>query len=133
MADEKTEEKAKQSVIVYAKVWGESPVPPTFLAAMITAQALRPPQFLPMLFPPVLLFSTYLNLADYPVQAAGTSAAWSGLYMLLASRRKQSFTRRFGARGIIRGATMGMCAAQVVAGGLVYAVGRKEDEDENGS
>ena len=53
--------------------------------------------------------------------------------MLLASRRKQSFTRRFGARGIIRGATMGMCAAQVVAGGLVYAVGRKEDEDENGS
>lgn len=42
-----------------------------------------------MLFPPVLLFASYLNLSNYKTDAAGLTAAWSGLYALLAMRRKQ--------------------------------------------
>lgn len=42
-----------------------------------------------MLFPPLLLFSSYLNLSDYKTDAAGITAAWSGLYALLAMRRRQ--------------------------------------------
>lgn len=106
----------------------ENPVPATLLATFITAQALRPPQFLPLLFPPVLLFSTYLNLNDYKVDAAGISAAWSGLYMLLARRRKQSFVNKWGTRGLIRGATLGLCGANLVAGGLVYALGKSDNK-----
>lgn len=41
-----------------------------------------------MMFPPVLLFSSYLNLSGYQKDAAGITAAWSGLYALLAMRRK---------------------------------------------
>ncbi|KAM0795094.1 hypothetical protein BDR22DRAFT_826401 [Usnea florida] len=131
MADKEPQEQAKTSAIVHAKVWGESPVPPTALAALIAAQGLRPPQFLPLLFPPVLLFSTYLNLNDYKVDAAGLNAAWSGLYMLLARRRKQPLGRKFGTRGLIRGATMGMCTVNVVCGGLVYAMGKREGEGDD--
>lgn len=42
-----------------------------------------------MMFTPVLLFSSYLNLSDYKTDAAGITAAWSGLYGLLALRRSQ--------------------------------------------
>jgi hypothetical protein len=42
-----------------------------------------------MMFAPVLLFSSYLNLSDYKTDAAGITAAWSGLYGLLALRRSQ--------------------------------------------
>lgn len=42
-----------------------------------------------MMFPPVLLFSSYLNLSDYKTDSAGITAAWSGLYALLAMRRSQ--------------------------------------------
>lgn len=77
----------------------ENSVPPTLLATLITAQHARPFQPLPMLFPPVLLFSSYLNLSDYKTDAAGVTAAWSGLYALLAMRRSQvssvSFTSRY--------------------------------------
>lgn len=67
----------------------ENSVPPTLLATLITAQHARPFQPLPMLFPPILLFSSYLNLSDYKSDAAGITAAWSGLYALLAMRRSQ--------------------------------------------
>lgn len=50
---------------------------------------MRPFQALPMLFPPVLLLSSYLHVNGYKKDAAGISAAWSGLYVLLAGRRKQ--------------------------------------------
>ena len=164
MTDKETQEQAKTSAIVYAKVWGgkslsnpslfqnmiptfvhtpttplvltllltlESSVPPTVLATLITAQALRPPQFLPLIFPPLLLFSTYLNISDYKVEAAGINAAWSGLYMLLARRRKQPLARKFGTRGLIRGATLGMCTANLVCGGLVYAVGKRRGDGDD--
>ena len=161
MTDKETQEQAKTSAIAYAKVWGgkslqslslknnpylshpqtplvltllltpESSVPPTALATLITAQALRPPQFLPLIFPPLLLFSTYLNISDYKVEAAGINAAWSGLYLLLARRRKQPLARKFGTRGLIRGATLGMCTANLVCGGLVYAVGKRRGDGDD--
>ncbi|KAL2041225.1 hypothetical protein N7G274_006170 [Stereocaulon virgatum] len=125
---EKEAQKAKKSAILYAKDWGESPVPPTALAALITAQALRPPSPLPLLFPPILLFSTYLNISDHKVDAAGISAAWSGLYLLLARRRRQPLVNKFGTRGLIRGATLGLCGVNLVTGGIVYAVGKRDGE-----
>ncbi len=68
----------------------DNSVPPTLLATLITAQHARPFKALPMVFAPVLLFSSYLNLSGYKTDAAGTTAAWSGLYALLAMRRKQA-------------------------------------------
>jgi hypothetical protein len=42
-----------------------------------------------MLFPPVFLFTSWMNINGFVIDAAGISAAWSGLYMLLALRRRQ--------------------------------------------
>ena len=98
------------------------------LTATTPTEALRPPSPLPLLFPPILLFSTYLNISDYKVDAAGISAAWSGLYLLLARRRKQPLVNKFGTRGLIRGATLGLCGVNLVAGGIVYAVGKRDGE-----
>ena len=113
----------------------DSPLPPTILATLITSLHLRPLQVLPMLFPPVLLFSTYLNLNSFVVDSAGVTAAWSGLYILLARRRKTigkgiagRFANRFGARGLVRGATMGIAGIDVVACGVTYAFGRRKEE-----
>jgi len=129
MADEQKEE-VKQSAIQTAKQWGENPVPPALLATLVFAQHARPFQPLPMLFPPLLLFSTYLNLQGYKIDSAGTTAAISGTYLLLASRRKMGFMNKFGARGVIRGATMGLCLVNVVGGGLAYTFGSRSKEDE---
>lgn len=91
---------------------------------------MRPFQFLPMTFVPVLLFTSYSNLNGFKKDSAGISAAWSGLYLLLASRRRQAFMKKWGPRGIIRGATMGLCLVNMVAGGLTYTLGDREDEEE---
>jgi hypothetical protein len=107
----------------------ENPFPPTLLATLVTAQHMRPFQMVPMLFPPVLLFTSYANVQGYKVDSGGISAAWSGLYLLLAGRRKQPFMKKWGARGIIRGATMGICLANLVGGGLAYTMGKREDEE----
>ena len=107
-----------------------SSFPPTLLATLIAAQYLRPPQFLPLLFPPVLLGTTYVNLRGYPVDAAGASAAWSALYAVLAARRKQPLLRRWGVRGVVRGATMGLALANAAAGGWVYLWGKRKKEVE---
>jgi hypothetical protein len=88
-----------------------------------------------MIFPPVLLFSTYLNLRGYVIDSAGLTAAWSGLYLLLARRRKNQGTfgvrlgQKFGARGITRGVAMGLAGVNVVAGGITYAFGQRKSED----
>lgn len=37
---------------------------------------------------------------------------------------------KFGARGIIRGATMGVALVNVVGGGLAYGFGSRSKEDE---
>lgn len=84
-----------------------------------------------MTVPAVLLFSTYLNLCDYTTDAAGITAAWSGLYLVLARRRKSAkFVNKFGARGLTRGATMGVAAVNLAACGATYAFGRSVPGEE---
>lgn len=84
-----------------------------------------------MLFPPVLLFASYLNLSDYKTDAAGISAAWSGLYALLAMRRRQGLKNKVTVRGVVRGASLGLCAVNVAGGGLAYVFGSREKEERN--
>jgi len=107
----------------------ENPLPSTGLATLVVAQHMRPFQTLPMLFPPVLLFSTYLNINGFKTDSAGLTAAWSAAYLVLAGRRKQGFGSKFGARGLVRGATVGLCVANVVGGGLAYTFGKREKDD----
>ncbi|KAF2677223.1 hypothetical protein K458DRAFT_320169 [Lentithecium fluviatile CBS 122367] len=126
MADKPTKEGALQSL----RNWGENSVPPTLLATLITAQHARPFQPLPMVFAPVLLFSSYLNLSGYKTDAAGTTAAWSALYALLAMRRRQQFKQKFTVRGVVRGASLGLCAVNVAGCGLAYVFGKRENEEQ---
>lgn len=125
-----TAEETRKSLVQNARAWGENSFPPTMLATLITAQHMRPFQLLPMLFPPVLLFTSYANLQGFKVDSAGISAAWSGLYLLLASRRRQPFMRKWSARGIVRGATMGLCLVNMVGGGLAYTLGKREEKED---
>ncbi len=83
-----------------------------------------------MLFPPLLLFSTYLNLQGYKIDSAGTTAALSGAYLLLAGRRRIGLMNKFGTRGVVRGATMGLCLVNVIGGGLAYGFGSRTKEEE---
>ncbi len=39
--------------------------------------------------------------------------------------------QKFGTRGIVRGTTMGVCGINVLAGGWVYATGKKADDGES--
>lgn len=106
----------------------ENPLPPITLGTIIAAQHARPFALRPMLFPPVFLFSSYLNVFGFKIDAAGLSSAWAGLYMILAARRKQPFMRKFGVRGVFRGATIGLCLAQVIGGGVYWAFGNRDQE-----
>jgi hypothetical protein len=107
----------------------ENPLPATLLATLVVAQHARPFQTMPMLFPPILLFSTYLNINGFKKDSAGLTSAWSAAYLVLAGRRKQTFGSKFGARGLVRGATVGLCLANIVGGGLAYAFGKRETDD----
>lgn len=82
-----------------------------------------------MIFPPLLLGSTYLNLQGFKIDSAGTTAALSGAYLVLAGRRRNALFSKFGARGITRGATVGLCLANVIGGGLAYMFGSRRKED----
>ncbi|KAF3765515.1 hypothetical protein M406DRAFT_67952 [Cryphonectria parasitica EP155] len=112
--------------------WGESSLPPMGLATLITSLHFRPFARLPMLvFTPMLLLSSYLNVAGFKIDAAGLGAAWSGLYILLAARRRPaSLRQKFTARGAVRGVAMGMGAVNAAAGGYVYATGDRKAEVE---
>ena len=44
---------------------------------------------------------------------------------------RQKIYSKFGARGLTRGATMVMCAANVVSGGLAYTFGKREQEEDS--
>ncbi|KAK6605012.1 hypothetical protein H4I96_05594 [Botrytis cinerea] len=131
-------ENAKKTTISYAQDWGrELTSPPVLLATFTTALHARPLQPLPLAFTPVFLFSTYLNLSGYAIDSAGLTAAWSGLYLILANRRKASgknmYARigsKFGARGMVRGAAMGVAGLNLVGGGITYAFGKRADEDK---
>ncbi len=117
------------AVVARLTLFIESPLPPAALATLIAAQHVRPPQFLPLLFPPVLLFSTYLNLSAYEVDSAGITAAWSALYLILARRRKQPFVKKWGTRGIIRGTTLGLCLVNLLGCGFTNATSRRSKEE----
>ncbi|PSN63976.1 hypothetical protein BS50DRAFT_558270 [Corynespora cassiicola Philippines] len=124
------DKQSKEGVLRSLRNWGENSVPPTLLATLITAQHARPFQRLPMMFPPILLFASYLNLSNYKTDAAGISAAWSGLYALLALRRKQPMKQKFTVRGVVRGASLGLCAVNVAGGSLAYVFGKREKEEK---
>ncbi|KAF2399231.1 hypothetical protein EJ06DRAFT_531564 [Trichodelitschia bisporula] len=132
MSESPAADKTKNSAILKLKAWGENSFPPTILASLITAQHFRPFQALPMLFPPLLLLSSYINVNGYKTDAAGISAAWSGLYMLLAMRRRQGFGSKFTLRGAVRGATLGLAAVNLVGGGLAYMFGQRSKEETSG-
>ncbi|KAL1883950.1 hypothetical protein Daus18300_000058 [Diaporthe australafricana] len=121
---------AKKSLISNLNGWGQSSLPPMGLATLITALHFRPFQKLPMLvFTPMLLLSSYLSVGGFKIDAAGLSAAWSGLYVLLAARRRPaSLRQRFTARGVVRGAAVGLGIANAAAGGYTYAMGDRELE-----
>ncbi|EGR48010.1 hypothetical protein MKX07_008867 [Trichoderma sp. CBMAI-0711] len=129
MASTKTA--AQKSISEHLTEWGSSSLPPSLLATLITALHARPLQALPLtLFTPTLLFSSYLNLSGYPTASAGLTAAWSGLYALLALRRRQPLRAKFSIRGIVRGTAVGLGAANCVAGGWVYLHGSKDRDRE---
>lgn len=98
-----------------------SSLPPALMATLVAALHARPARPLPLaLFVPPLLFSSYLNLSGYQTGSAGLTAAWSGLYALLALRRRQGLRAKFSARGLVRGSAVGLGAANALAGGWVY-------------
>lgn len=102
------------------------------LTTLIIALYARPFQPLPLVFAPLLTFSSYLTLAGFKIDGAGMTAAWSGIYLLLAARRRPASLRnKFSLRGGVRATAMGLGAINTVAGGAVYATGnRKEEEQE---
>lgn len=103
------------------------------LATLITSLHFRPFQPLPMLvFTPMLVLSSYLNLGGFKIDSAGLSAAWSGLYFLLAARRRpvQGLRQRFSAKGAVRLGAMGLASVNTVSGLAVYTMGDREAEKE---
>jgi len=120
------------------RAWGSSSLPPVGLATLIMALHWRPFQGLPMFFAASLAFSSYVNVAGFTIDSAGMTAAWSGMYVLLAARRRPqtlaaNFKARFSPRGLARGGAMGLGAANMVAGGYVYATGDRELERASGN
>lgn len=101
------------------------------LATLIAALHSRPFQALPMLFTPLLVLSSYLSVAGFKIDSAGMTAAWSGMYVLLAARRRPTSLRsKFSARGAVRMAAMGLGTANCVAGGYTYVVGNRKAEEQ---
>lgn len=102
----------------------------TLTTAIIALHA-RPFQPLPMLFPPLLVLSSYLTLAGFKKDGAGMTAAWSGIYVLLAARRKPASLRnKFSLRGVVRGGAMGLGVVNCVAGLYAYVTGDRGREEE---
>ena len=110
----------------------DSSLPPITLASLITALHFRPFQTLPMLFPPILAFSSYLSVAGWKIDSAGLTAAWSGIYVLLAARRRPAtgFRGKFSLRGAVRLTAMGLGMANCVAGGYTYLTGSRKAEEQ---
>ncbi|KAI1185880.1 hypothetical protein F5B17DRAFT_406177 [Nemania serpens] len=118
-----------KSVRLRLEAWGNSSLAPTGLATLITPLHMRPAQPLPLLFVPVLLFSSYANLQGFKIDSAGVTMAASGTYALLALRRRQQFRSKFfSVRGVVRGSAIALGLANAVAAGWVYATGDREKE-----
>ncbi|SPO03328.1 uncharacterized protein DNG_06010 [Cephalotrichum gorgonifer] len=119
--------KPKAPELIHA--WGTNSLPPTLLCTLIVPLHTRPLRA-PILFVAPLLFSSYVNLAGYTTDAAAMSAAWSGLYALLAMRRRQEWTKKFTIRGGLRGLAVGLGAVNFVCGGWVWLRGDKAADKE---
>ncbi|ERS94947.1 uncharacterized protein SPSK_00338 [Sporothrix schenckii 1099-18] len=121
--------------------WGSSSIPSMGLATLIIALHARPLQPFPLMFAPALMFSSYVNVAGYAIDAAGMAAAWSGMYVLLSLRGRRSSgsgflsrawtpaslrtsTRRTNtpARRAVSAVAMGLGAVNCVAGGVKYGI-----------
>ncbi|ROW06935.1 hypothetical protein VMCG_03970 [Cytospora schulzeri] len=126
------EPEPSRSIISRLNGWGLSSMPSMGMATLITALHYRPFHKLPMLvFTPMLVIGSYLNVAGYKIDSAGLTAAWSGLYVLLAARRRPaSLRQRFTARGATRVAAMGLGTINAVAGGYAYGTGDREEEKQ---
>ncbi|KAG5959698.1 hypothetical protein E4U57_000532 [Claviceps arundinis] len=120
------------TVVEKLQEWGSNSLPPALMATLITALHARPMKpFALAFFVPPLLFSSYVNLLGFPTASAGITAAWSGVYALLAFRRRQSLRNKFSVRGLVRGSAIGMGSANALAGGWVYSRGDlKKDNEE---
>jgi hypothetical protein len=104
---------------------------PTGLATLIAALHLRPLQVRPMLFVPILLFSSYANLQGFKKDSAGMTAAASGTYALLALRRSPAgFFRKFSISGVVRATAVGLGIMNAVGCGWVYATADRKRETE---
>ncbi|KAI3340239.1 hypothetical protein F4824DRAFT_415487 [Ustulina deusta] len=114
------------------EAWGNSSLAPTGLATLVAALHLRPAQPLPLLFVPVLVFSSYANLQGFKIDSAGVTMAASGTYALLALRRKpvSGFRSKFSVKGAVRGSAIGIGVVNAVAAGWVYATGNREKEKQ---
>ncbi|KAI1753178.1 hypothetical protein F4782DRAFT_498582 [Xylaria castorea] len=122
-----------KSIKATLEAWGNSSLAPAGLATLVAPLHLRPAQPLPLLFVPVLFFSSYANLQGFKIDSAGVTMAASGAYALLASRRKPVGGFRgkfFSVRGVVRGSAIGLGVVNAVAAGWVYATGNRGKEKE---
>ncbi|KAF4589835.1 hypothetical protein GQ602_003724 [Ophiocordyceps camponoti-floridani] len=106
-------------------------LPPTMPHGDARHSPPRPPlKPLPLiLFTPPLLFASYLNLAGFTTGSAGMTAAWSGMYAVLAMRRPQPLRAKMTARGAVRGAAIALGAFNCLGGGLAYLAGDFERDE----
>ncbi|KAH8162902.1 hypothetical protein CIB48_g5359 [Xylaria polymorpha] len=121
-----------QSVKTQLEAWGNSSLAPAGLATLVAPLHLRPAQPFPLLFVPVLLFSSYANLQGFKIDSAGLTMAASGTYALLALRRTPvgGIRSKFSVRGVVRGSAVGLGIVNAVAAGWVYATGSREKEKQ---
>ncbi|KAI1452279.1 hypothetical protein F4805DRAFT_462921 [Annulohypoxylon moriforme] len=111
--------------------WGNYSLAPTIQGTLIMALHTKPFQWRPTLLVPILLFSSYINIQGFKIDSAGITASASGTYALLAMRRRPAtFMSRFSARGLVRGAAVGLGFANAVASGWVYAISDRKKEKE---
>lgn len=81
-----------------------------------------------MLFPPILVFSSYLNVQGFKKDSAGLMSAWSMAYFVLARRRQVKLGQKITVRGATRGVTMGLCAVNALTGGWAYWKGNRDEK-----
>ncbi|KAI1433237.1 hypothetical protein GGR50DRAFT_519397 [Xylaria sp. CBS 124048] len=115
------------------EAWGNSSLAPVSLATLIAPLHLRPAQFFPLSFVPLLLFASYANLQGFKIDSAGMTMAGSGTYALLALRRtpEGGFRKRYmSVKGAVRGSAIALGVANAVAAGWVYATGNREEEKQ---
>ncbi|CAK7219407.1 hypothetical protein SBRCBS47491_003833 [Sporothrix bragantina] len=145
-AEAAVEAAKSSSTMEKLNAWGSSAMPPMGLATLVAALHARPLQPFPLFFAPALMFAGYVNVAGYAIDAAGMTAAWSGLYVLLSLRGRKSHTgflsrawtpaslrtssRRVNtpARRVVGAAAMALGAVNCVAGGVTYATGDRVKE-----